>query len=85
MAKMDILKPGEKSKKPEHLSHVKKLEEEIQFYKDKYNEYKDDSNFHIFNEEQKFKELLNSHKWSRILNALLFISHSFLAYVHFHK
>ena len=85
MAKMTFLKPGDKSQKPEHLSHIQKLENDVQFYKDRFDQYKDDTEVHILNEEEKFRELLNSHKWSRVLNAILFISHSVLAYFHFHK
>lgn len=81
MGKMNFLKPGEKSKKPEHISHIKKLEEEIKHLK----EVSNNKTNSILTISEIYKTLQKEHNMSRLLNAILFISHSILAYVHFHK
>lgn len=85
MAKINFLKSSEKSKKPEHLSHIQKLEEKIcNLEKDMIslqNDHKATIGYHILN----YKNIQKEYNRSRLLNAILFISHSILAYIHFHK
>ena len=88
MAKMNFLKPSEISKKPEYLSHIQILEEKISKLVNELADHKEISHNKtnsILTLSEVYKTLQKEHNRSRLLNAALFISHSILAYIHFHK
>jgi hypothetical protein len=67
MAKMTILKPGQKSLKGETIDLLKKVQKEKD---DLVKEYQDI----ILRDSKKFETLFKNHSLSRSLNVILFIS-----------
>jgi hypothetical protein len=85
MAKMNFLKPGEISKKPEYLSHIQILEEKIKDIQNKYTYYINDSRIDALEQEQRYKWLESNYKQSRRLNVILFILSCGFFYYSFFK